>query len=44
MGDAAITYKDGTKDWVRGVSPHAVNFAKGMLIGGIVVMLWLVFG
>jgi hypothetical protein len=36
----------GTKDYrVRGVSPHAVNFAKGVLIGGIVVMsLWLLLG
>ena len=46
MGGAAITHKSGTKGyWVRGVSPHVVNFAKGVLIGGIVVMsLWLVFG
>jgi hypothetical protein len=45
MGYAAITHRGGTKDWVRGVSPHVVNFAKGVLIGGVVVMsLWLVFG
>jgi hypothetical protein len=45
MGDAAITHRGGTKDWMRGVSPHVVNFAKGVLIGAIVMMsLWLVFG
>jgi hypothetical protein len=46
MGNAAITYKAGTRRyWTRGVSLHAVNFAKGVLIGGIVVMsLWLLFG
>jgi hypothetical protein len=45
MGGAARTHKGGTKDWVRGMSPRVVNFAKGVLIGGIVVMsVWLVFG
>jgi hypothetical protein len=46
MGDAAITQGAGTRAYrLRGVSPHAVNFAKGVLIGAIVVMsLWLLFG
>ena len=46
MGEVAIAHKSGTNgSWVRGVSPHAVNFAKGVLIGGILLMsLWLVFG
>jgi hypothetical protein len=46
MVDAAITYKAGTRGArTRGVSPHAVNFAKGVLIGGIVLMaLWLLLG
>ena len=46
MGDAAITHKGGMKGYrVRGVSPHVVSFAKGVLIGGILVMsLCLVFG
>ena len=46
MGDAAITCKGGTRDyWVRGASPHVVNFAKGVLIGGIVVIsFWLLLG
>jgi hypothetical protein len=46
MSDAAIAHKAGTRNYrTRGVSPHAVDFAKGVLIGGIVVMsLWLLFG
>lgn len=46
MSDAAITHKTGTGNYrTRGVSPHAVHFAKGVLIGVIVVMsLWLLFG
>jgi hypothetical protein len=45
MGDMAITHKGGTKGyWVRGVSPDVLNFAKGVLIGGMVLIsLWLVF-
>jgi hypothetical protein len=37
MGDAAITYKGGTKDWVRGVSPHVANFAKRWRLDGAVI-------
>jgi hypothetical protein len=46
MGDAAITHKAGTRSYrTRGSSPHAVNFAKGVLIGGIVLIsLWLLLG
>ena len=46
MGDAAITHKGGAKDyWLRGAPPHVVNFVKGVLIGGIVVMsFWLLLG
>jgi hypothetical protein len=45
MADAA-THKAETRGYqTRGVSPHAVNFAKGVLIGGIVVMsFWLLLG
>ena len=44
--DDAITHKVGTRDYrTRGVSPHAVNFAKGVLIGAMVVMSpWLLLG
>ena len=46
MGNAAITLKAGTKGYrMRGLSAHAVNFARGVLIGAIAVMsLWLLFG
>ena len=46
MSDAATPNRAETRGYqTRGVSPHAVNFAKGVLIGGIVVMsLWLVLG
>jgi hypothetical protein len=45
MADAATHKAEATGCQTRGVSPHAVDFAKGVLIGGIVVMsLWLLLG
>jgi hypothetical protein len=46
MGDGAITHKARTRGCrTRGLSPHLVDFAKGVLIGGIVLMsLWLLLG
>jgi hypothetical protein len=40
---AAKTYLAGSMNWrTRGGLQHAVNFAKGVLIGGIVVLVvWL---
>jgi hypothetical protein len=40
---AATTYKAGWMGYrMRGTLQHGVNFAKGVLIGGIVVLLvWL---
>jgi hypothetical protein len=46
VGDAAKTHEVVARDYrARGVIRHAVNVAKGVLIGAIVVIaLWLVLG
>jgi hypothetical protein len=46
MQSAVKTFKPGWSDYrIRRVLQHAHNFAKGLLIGGIVVMLlWVVLG
>jgi hypothetical protein len=46
VSDAAQTYKALTRHWrARGPMKHIVNFAKGVLIGAIMVIsAWLLLG